>query len=119
MSWNRLRHGWPQRAQRPRRLRPCSRTCVKLMRSMAPATTAHALLAEAAHNEFLAELLERMYNQVLRLWYVGLHRVGRLPEAIAEHHELVNAIAARDADGAEAVMRRHVAGFEKEFLKVV
>ncbi len=80
---------------------------------------AHALLAEAAHNEFLSELLERMYNQVLRLWYVGLHRVGRLPEAIAEHHELVSAIAAHDADAAQAVMRRHVAGFEKEFLKVV
>src|SRR6266496_4014258 len=31
---------------------------------------AHRLLAQAAHNEFLEETLERLYNHVLRLWYV-------------------------------------------------
>ena len=43
---------------------------------------AHRLLAQAAHNEFLEETLDRLYNHVLRLWYVSLHRFQRLREAL-------------------------------------
>src|ERR1051326_6443567 len=39
---------------------------------------AHQLLAEATHNEFLAETLERLYSHGLRVWYVNLHRISRL-----------------------------------------
>jgi DNA-binding GntR family transcriptional regulator len=43
---------------------------------------AHQLLAQAAQNEFLEETLDRLYNHVLRLWYVSLHRIQHLRAAI-------------------------------------
>jgi GntR family transcriptional regulator, rspAB operon transcriptional repressor len=76
---------------------------------------AHRLLAEAAHNEFLAETLERLYSHVLRLWYVSLHKVSRLREAIEEHREIVTAVKNRDPHQAAAIMRRHVSAFQSEF----
>jgi DNA-binding GntR family transcriptional regulator len=80
---------------------------------------AHQLLAQATHNEFLAETLERLYTHVLRLWYVSLHKVGRLAEAIEEHRDLISAIKAGDGDRAAEIMRAHIAGFQTEFTAVL
>lgn len=77
---------------------------------------AHTLLAQAAHNEFLEEILERLYGHVLRLWYVSLHKVSRLREAIEEHRDIIAAVEARDGERAAQIMRAHVAGFQSEFL---
>ncbi len=79
---------------------------------------AHRLIVRAAHNEFLEESLERLYNHVLRLWYVSLHKVSRLREAIAEHRALIAALKAGDGDRAADIMRAHIAGFQNEFLSV-
>ena len=76
---------------------------------------AHILLAQAAHNEFLEESLERLYSHVLRLWYVSLHKVVRLREAIDEHRAIIAALHARDGAGAADAMRAHIAGFQSEF----
>lgn len=77
---------------------------------------AHHLLAEAAHNEFLAATLDRLYGHVLRLWHVSLHKVGRLREAIEEHREIIAAVKAGDGARAAEVMRAHVSGFQARFL---
>jgi len=79
---------------------------------------AHRLLAQAAHNEFLEETLERLYGHVLRLWYVSLHKVSRLREAIDEHRDILAAVKARDGERAADLMRAHVAGFQSRFLSV-
>lgn len=75
---------------------------------------AHQLLAQAAHNEFLAETLERLYTHGLRLWYISLHKVSRLSEAIAEHRDIVAAVKAGDSQRAAEIMRTHVAGFQTQ-----
>lgn len=80
---------------------------------------AHRLLAQAAHNEFLEEALERLYDHVLRLWHVSLHKVGRLREAIEEHRDIVAAVKAGDGERAAQVVRAHIAGFQKEFIGVL
>jgi DNA-binding GntR family transcriptional regulator len=80
---------------------------------------AHHLLARAAHNEYLEEILERMFSHTLRLWLVSLHKVGRLREMIEEHREIIAAVRSRDADRAEQVMRAHVAGFQDAFKAVL
>jgi DNA-binding GntR family transcriptional regulator len=77
---------------------------------------AHRLIALAAQNEFLEDTLERMYGHVLRLWYVSLHKVSRLREAIEEHRDIVAAIRAHDGERAAQIMRAHVSGFQTEFL---
>jgi DNA-binding GntR family transcriptional regulator len=76
---------------------------------------AHILLAQAAHNEFLAEILAQLYTHVLRLWYVSLHKVTRLAEAVAEHQQLIAALKARDAEQAAVIMRAHIVGFQMAF----
>ncbi len=80
---------------------------------------AHRLLAAAAHNEFLAETLERLYTHVLRLWYVSLHKVRRLPEALEEHRHIIAAVKAGDGARAVEIMRTHITGFQKEFAAVL
>lgn len=80
---------------------------------------AHKLLAQAAHNEFLADILERLYTHVLRLWYISLHEVGRLAEAVAEHRGLIAAVKTGDSERAASLMRAHVSGFQTEFSSLM
>ncbi|MBE7472792.1 MAG: GntR family transcriptional regulator [Anaerolineae bacterium] len=75
---------------------------------------AHQLLAQAAHNEFLAETLERLYTHGLRLWYISLHKVSRLSEAIAEHRDIIAAIKAGDGQRAAEIMRTHITDFQTQ-----
>lgn len=80
---------------------------------------AHALLAQAAQNEFLAEILEQLYTHILRLWHVSLHKVSRLAEAIEEHRDIIAAVKARDGNRAAEIMRAHIANFQQEFSAVL
>lgn len=80
---------------------------------------AHQLIAQAAQNEFLEEMLEQLYTHVLRVWYVSLHKVGRLADAVAEHKELIVAIKAHDSARAVEIMQAHIEGFQTEFLSVL
>jgi DNA-binding GntR family transcriptional regulator len=77
---------------------------------------AHHLLAQAAHNEFLEEALDHLYTHVLRLWYVSLHSVSRLSEAIEEHREIIAAVKAGDGQRAVEIMRTHITGFQAQFM---
>jgi DNA-binding GntR family transcriptional regulator len=79
----------------------------------------HLQIYRAARNSFLESTLERYFNLSLRLWYLVLDREVRLREAVEEHVEMLRAILAGDAAGAEASMRRHVTGFEREIRKVL
>lgn len=76
---------------------------------------AHQLLAEAAHNEFLAATLSQLYSHVLRLWYVSLDKVSRLEEAIEEHRGIITAVKRKDGKKAAEIMRQHVRGFQQTF----
>lgn len=79
---------------------------------------AHSLIAQASQNEFLEVMLERLYTHVLRLWYISLHEVDNLSQAVAEHRDLVAAIKRRDVVATEQLMRNHILGFQKAFLAV-
>jgi DNA-binding GntR family transcriptional regulator len=79
---------------------------------------AHQLLAQAAHNEFLEETLDRLYNHVLRLWYVSLQRIQGLRGALEEHREIIARVKAGDGEGAARIMRVHVAEFQDQVLAI-
>lgn len=79
----------------------------------------HRRVYRAARNPFLESTLERYFNLSLRLWYLVLDREVRLREAVDEHVQLLRAVLAGDGGGAEAIMRRHVSGFEREIRKVL
>lgn len=77
---------------------------------------AHELLSEAAHNQILADTLDSLYSHVLRLWYVNLKQVKALDDALAEHWQIVAAVAVGDGESAQAIMRKHISGFQNEVL---
>lgn len=79
----------------------------------------HRHVHRCAHNPFLAATLDEYLVLSLRLWFLGLHEVHRLDEAVAEHREMLDAILAGDAERAESTVRGHVAGFEREIRAVL
>lgn len=79
----------------------------------------HRLIHRAAHNPFLEAALDRAYVLALRLWFLALHRVHRLEDAVAEHQQLLQAILAGDAGEAETIAREHVASFEQQIRQLL
>jgi DNA-binding GntR family transcriptional regulator len=71
----------------------------------------HQAVAAAAHNQYLAEALERLFGLSQRLWFLALPQLGFLPSAVEKHLDLVAAIRKGDGDQAEAIMRDHVGEF--------
>ena len=79
----------------------------------------HQAVARAAHNKYLADSLERFFGLSQRLWYLALPRLETLPTAVEKHLELVEAIANRDGDRAEEIMRKHVADFYGQVREIL
>lgn len=79
----------------------------------------HRAVARAAHNEYLAQVLERFYGLSLRLWHMALPDADMLAGAVEEHLELLEAVRARDGERAEQVMRGHVGAFYDQLHEVL
>jgi DNA-binding GntR family transcriptional regulator len=79
----------------------------------------HRHVYRCAHNPFVESTLNEYYTLTLRIWFLALDRVARLDDAVTEHRALLAAICDGDADGAEAVMRRHIEGFERAIRAVL
>jgi DNA-binding GntR family transcriptional regulator len=79
----------------------------------------HRQIYRSARNSFLESTLERYFNLSLRLWFLVLDQEVRLGAAVEEHAELLEAVVSGDGDRAEAIMRRHVTGFEHEIRKAL
>lgn len=77
----------------------------------------HKLLNGAAGNERLAEFVDSLRDQTLTR---GVSTVGRsrsLEHIVAEHHEILDAVDARDAEAAARAMRRHVSNTARLLLR--
>lgn len=79
----------------------------------------HRLVHRATHNPFLQSTCESYFVHSLRLWFLGLDRITRLDDAVAEHLDALAAVRDGDAEAAERVLRAHVAGFEREMRAVL
>jgi DNA-binding GntR family transcriptional regulator len=79
----------------------------------------HRQVYQLARNSFLESTLERYFNLSLRLWFLVLDHEVRLRAAVEEHVALLEAVMAQDGERAEAIMRRHVTGFEHEIRKAL
>jgi len=69
----------------------------------------HAALQQIAGNRTIARLLERLHAHQVRYQYRTILAPGRAAHSLEEHHAIVEAVAAHDADAAEAAMRTHLA----------
>jgi DNA-binding GntR family transcriptional regulator len=79
----------------------------------------HQAVAEAAHNRYLAQTLERLFGLSRRLWYLVLPHLEFLPSSVEKHLDLVEAIEGGDADRAEEIMREHVKEFYDEVREIL
>lgn len=79
----------------------------------------HHCLYRATQNPYLVGTLDQYFTLSLRLWFLGLDRVSRLDESVAEHRGLLTAITGSDDAAAEKMARTHVTGFWDEIHRVV
>ena len=72
----------------------------------------YAVLARAAQNTYLAEVIPRIFNLHLRLWFLISEKAGGWYDIATAHHDMtkgvVDAITRRDPDGAELAIRLYV-----------
>ncbi len=76
----------------------------------------HRAIARAAHNAVLTDVLRRVHDQVLRFIFFAAGSRNRSPDARVEHIEIAAAIADRDADRAEELVRAHVASSRRQIM---
>jgi len=68
----------------------------------------HRTLCEAANNRYLMSAVSDFSTTLLLLGPTTLAAGGRAGESQAEHRDIVEAVAAGDADKAETLMRAHI-----------
>ncbi len=77
----------------------------------------HRLIARAAHNTVLADVLLKLHERSLRLWFISLaapHHQGSVND---QHHKIFQAISRRDVEAAEKAMRLHIDSFRRNVLR--
>jgi DNA-binding GntR family transcriptional regulator len=77
----------------------------------------HAQLHRASHNRYLIQTLASMRRSLSLLSGTTLTDPGRGIQSVEEHAAIVDAIAARDEDAAEAAARRHIVNALKTRLR--
>lgn len=77
------------------------------------------LLYQAAGNDILAESLDRLYDLSLRIWYLVLHQLGDVRDAIEQHRQVAEALKARDGARAEALIQQHIVQFQQKIKAVL
>jgi DNA-binding GntR family transcriptional regulator len=69
----------------------------------------HSKLLELSGNQTVIRLVGGLKSQLVRFQYRTILVPGRSAHSFEEHSAIVDAVAAGDADAAEAAMRRHLA----------
>ncbi|MPV37805.1 GntR family transcriptional regulator [Georgenia subflava] len=68
----------------------------------------HRVLREASSNSYLGRFLLQVEHAVRRLNATTLQTPGRAAEVLTEHEDIIAAVAAHDADAAEAAAKAHM-----------
>ncbi|WP_380180774.1 GntR family transcriptional regulator [Kalamiella sp. sgz302252] len=76
----------------------------------------HQALAEIAGNSRLTDILSVIHAQAQRFWAMTLSSVAHIDEVIAEHNEIIAALAAGDTQRAAEAARAHIYSFKRALL---
>ncbi len=68
----------------------------------------HECIYEACGNSFLAQETRQLRRRLQSFRRLQLRVRGRMPQSLEEHHAIIEAIEAGDADTADEVSRQHV-----------
>jgi DNA-binding GntR family transcriptional regulator len=79
----------------------------------------HDVLTRIAGNVVLSDLLRRLHDRSLRLWFISL-KAGDHHESVQSQHEsILTAIRKHDPERAEAAMRAHIESFRDNLTRSV
>ena len=79
----------------------------------------HLALAEAAANQRLVSLLDGLFNQMERLFHLGLRLRDSSEEMRREHQELVLALQKGDIEAAVAVIEEQITASRERILEAI
>jgi DNA-binding GntR family transcriptional regulator len=79
----------------------------------------HRFVHRCAGNPYLEETLGRYFNLSLRIWHLVLDRLPHLFARVHEHDDLLQAIAAGEAEQARDILAEHIETFEREIRSVL
>jgi DNA-binding GntR family transcriptional regulator len=71
----------------------------------------HLLIARAAKNDVLMELLRNLHERSLRFWFISLNAPAQYESVQNEHADILDAVRQRKPEKAEAAMRHHIESF--------
>lgn len=77
----------------------------------------HLLVARAAKNDVVAELLRNLHERSLRFWFISLNEPRQYQSVHEQHQTIFAAIRKREPDKAEAAMRHHIESFRTNVSK--
>lgn len=79
----------------------------------------HRAIYAATHNPYLEDTLIRYGNLATRIWCLFLDRLAGMAGHVAEHRDLLQALADCDAGQAAEIARRHVIEFDRAIRAVI
>ena len=79
----------------------------------------HQTIYAAAHNQYLMQTLGQLENSLALLRGTTFAVEGRATSAASEHRAIVEAIAARDPESAEAAARSHISSAQRLRLRMI
>ena len=82
-------------------------------------TELYDLLLDKCGNALAKEILTSLYSRVNLLRATSLMHPDRLPSSLREIDKLFKALKARDAEGASAAARLHVANAEEAAMRML
>lgn len=78
----------------------------------------HRLLCEIAKADFAFDVIMAEKSKVDRLCMLGLSKEDRMPELVADHREIADAVIAHDADRAILAGRRHLSRLDETIERI-
>lgn len=79
----------------------------------------HDMLARAARNSVLADVLRNLHERSLRFWFISLRDPEHHKKVLAQHRAIVEALKSRRADAAAEAMREHILAFQNNVTRQV
>jgi DNA-binding GntR family transcriptional regulator len=73
----------------------------------------HLLVAKAARNDVLTDLLRNLHERSLRFWFISLNAPTQYQLVQVEHAAILEAIGHREPNKADMAMRRHIESFRR------
>ena len=78
----------------------------------------HQFIMQSSRNGRIADTMQYLRIQVMRIWEVGIRIPDRINSAFREHLEILSAIVERDEASAERRMKEHISNAFKDYIRV-